>query len=258
MKLKSTLLALAAMTAAASAATISVNFVATGGTGSSKNLGAADAAGVVVATNWNNISSGINTGVNATTSNLNGDNSGTLFATTTSITYIQNFWSVNEGSTNDGKVNSGYTNTSATVGTTVSIAGLGAEFTTPGYNVIVYLGGTDQQGVLSAIEVGANIGGGTNQWIRTVRPTENTFLGLSSTTFATEPLAQASTTDSNYIMFTGQTGSSFDLNVLKDPSSTATWSRAGIRGIQIVAIPEPSAALLGGLGLLGLLRRRRA
>lgn len=30
-----------------------------------------------------------------------------------------------------------------------------------------------------------------------------------------------------------------------------------LNGIRIVAIPEPSAALLGGLGILGLLRRRR-
>jgi hypothetical protein len=38
----------------------------------------------------------------------------------------------------------------------------------------------------------------------------------------------------------------------------ATAGELHIAGFQIVAIPEPTVAFLGGLGLLGLLRRRRA
>lgn len=37
----------------------------------------------------------------------------------------------------------------------------------------------------------------------------------------------------------------------------ATASRLTLNGISVIAIPEPSTALLGGLGLLALLRRRR-
>jgi len=38
---------------------------------------------------------------------------------------------------------------------------------------------------------------------------------------------------------------------------TSTYSAVGTSGFQLAYIPEPSAALLGALGALGLLRRRR-
>ncbi len=37
-----------------------------------------------------------------------------------------------------------------------------------------------------------------------------------------------------------------------------TDSRIGFSGFQLISVPEPTSALLGGLGLLALLRRRRA
>lgn len=49
-------------------------------------------------------------------------------------------------------------------------------------------------------------------------------------------------------------------NVVTDlaPSSTGTGARRGaLNAIQLVVVPEPSTALLGALGLLGLLVRRR-
>lgn len=53
-------------------------------------------------------------------------------------------------------------------------------------------------------------------------------------------------------------------NLVADGSGniTGTWSKPGsysvFNGAQIAVVPEPSAALLGGLGMLALLRRRRA
>ena len=58
---------------------------------------------------------------------------------------------------------------------------------------------------------------------------------------------------SNYFLFENLTAASGALNF----TSTGSQGRVPINGIQFVAVPEPSAALLGALGLLGLLRRRR-
>jgi PEP-CTERM motif len=64
------------------------------------------------------------------------------------------------------------------------------------------------------------------------------------------------TLNSNYVFFN---------NLVADGSGTitGTWQQASgqrfssFSGLQIAAVPEPSAALLGGLGMLCLLRRRR-
>jgi len=43
----------------------------------------------------------------------------------------------------------------------------------------------------------------------------------------------------------------------EDLIGTSTYSATGTSGFQLASIPEPSAALLGVIGALGLLRRRR-
>jgi len=244
--------ATAALCASVSAAVIGVNFT----NDAAWSLAAADSAGVVPAANWNNIVSTLQSG-SSTISDLM-DDSGT--ATTADMTYFNAFWHDGTSTaTPDTTLNSGYTNTTATANGVISVSGLGTDFTSNGYNVIVYLSGTDSMGANTPAEFGANIGGGADQWIRAIRrtPVSGTF---ASTTFSTEQDAQDSSTESNYILFTGLTGASFDLNVLKDPDSTAGWSRAAVKGVQIVSVPEPSSLILFGLFGLGVIlpRRRRA
>lgn len=244
-------LSLALSTASLPATVISVNFSRS--TNLPTPLAPTDVAGLVPAANWNNIQSDSQSG--SSTTGALADDSGT--PTVTQITYFNRFWRDGvDTSTPDTTLNSGYTNTSTTANDTMTVSGLGTEFTSLGYNVIVYLSGTDGMGANTPAEFGANIGGGPDQWIRAIRriPVSGTF---ASTTFATEALAEASSTESNYILFTGLTASSFDLNILKDPDSTANWSRAAVKGIQIVSIPEPGAITLLGLGSLGMVLIRR-
>jgi hypothetical protein len=55
----------------------------------------------------------------------------------------------------------------------------------------------------------------------------------------------------------GFVGSASDIAIYMQPGWGPNVGQAYIDNVSLTAIPEPSAALLGGLGLLGLLRRRR-
>lgn len=91
--------------------------------------------------------------------------------------------------------------------------------------------------------------GGATYFFRTV--------GSAAITGSNATLQQATdTTDlatnglATYARFSNLTGNSQVFSVF-------AAGNAGIAGFQVVQIPEPSAALLGGLGFLALLRRRR-
>jgi hypothetical protein len=81
--------------------------------------------------------------------------------------------------------------------------------------------------------------------------------------------AQADAEDGYFVyqtFNTSVTGTSFTLRVFTQPDGIATgntitaWDNIAItKAVDFVApVPEPSAALLGGIGMLALLRRRRA
>ncbi|BCU75758.1 hypothetical protein [Luteolibacter sp. LG18] len=120
---------------------------------------------------------------------------------------------------------------------------------------------------------------GLNAWM-----TANNFTGYQVTLYyagrslASENLASTS----QAVTFVTSSGTSYDtVSVLAHgtPSNTTFWSgtgavqnfnsdtlsisvkylsqQSGLAAIKITGVPEPSAALLGGLGALALLRRRR-
>ncbi len=110
------------------------------------------------------------------------------------------------------------------------------------YNIIVYFS-SDVAG-----RAGTVTDGTTTYDFATLGPASisgsNAVLTQTTSTGGTNPGA-------NYAIFSGLTGASQTV-------SANIPAFGGIAGFQVVAVPEPSAALLGGLGLFGLLRRRRA
>jgi len=127
---------------------------------------------------------------------------------------------------------------------TVTVTGLGTDFTTHGYDLIVYFDGPNGENkgdwvTEYALSSGESIYGKDAE---DAQDWDGTFVPASGTT--TDGLG-------NYIRFTGLKSSKFVL------TATPTSGDGPINGIQIVAVPEPTALALLSLGLAATLARRR-
>ncbi|RYD19863.1 MAG: PEP-CTERM sorting domain-containing protein [Verrucomicrobiaceae bacterium] len=211
-------------------------------------------SGVAPAANWTNtVPSGGNPYVGKTLSDLV-DDTGT--ATTIDISYgAWGAWRIqasHPGTDGDGTNNkellNGYLNAGpapwnpSVTASSVAIS----QIPYASYNIIVYFS-SDQAGREGQVSAGAS-------------SFYFSSLGAASVAGSNALLTQTTSTSTadyagaTYAVFTGLSGDSQTISVqMRDNDE---WG--GIAGFQIVAIPEPSAALLGAFGMLAFARRRRA
>lgn len=237
------LFTLVAAASTVSAATVSWNYDRFGTVSGSR------VAGVVPVANWNNSWPG-----NPTTDLI--DDTGTT--TTVDIIYTSfNSWTVNTPQANPGvdadttynrELLNGYLNSgNAGWGPPITDSEVAVSQIPYGsYDIIVYFS-ADAAGREGDVTVGS-----TTYSFNSFGP--SSVSGPNSILAQTTDTGGSYATAANYAVFSGLSGDSQTITVqMRDNDE---WG--GIAGFQVVQVPEPSAVLLGGLSLLGLLRRRRA
>jgi hypothetical protein len=189
-----------------------------------------DSAGVLPTTNWNNI-----------------DNSGAVAGTFGPILLQDGFgeqiarltWSATGtwGRTSiggpDGDMMAGHIEATNDGTATAMVEGLSDNYSS--YDVYVY--------------VGDDAGGRQGEIRLNGGPIQNFTSKIFDGTY---------TLGTDYFLFSGVTGDSFTVSV--EPVGDLGANRTGIRGIQVVGVPEPSSLMLSALAVLGLglvARRRR-
>jgi hypothetical protein len=170
-------------------------------------MASSENAGVFPAGKWNNAA-----GASGTASSLVQSNG---VVSSASVTWSSNnVWSTSiTDAAGNNRMMKGYLDTSASSTTTVTVSGLPASLASGGYSVYVYRDGDNGTSTHS----GNYTIGGT-----TISATDSANTNFSGT------FTQASNSAGNYVVFAGQTGTSFTL------TAKATNARAPINGIQIV------------------------
>ena len=234
------LLALAASANLASAAfTISVNLVPDNGTADDVSMPTNFTAGVAAAPGWNNApTAGDNTNAFSLSNVFN-----SLGATTTA-----DFAFAPSGATNAATFadpsdpNRRMMNGNVALNS-FTVTQIPTDLTGSGYLAYVYFDDNNDslgQGVSATVGSTTYFGDNSGNYATATTPS---FVRATGTT-------SGNANNSNYFLFEG----------LSSDSLTVTFggsTRQAITGIQLVAVPEPSTALLCILGSLALLRRRR-
>ena len=231
-----TFTALAATAQVASAAVISVNLADQNNAGSV--LADDESAGAVDVGFWNNFVEG------SSAITVRDDSDVTLTGTT--FNYSGTIFREAIFSNNNKELLANVGNTDGTF----TVAGLPTAYTSGGYNVYLYVANDSRQGADYTATI--TPAGGSAITIFGEQRNPAYINAADGTALINSTGATAmDTTGGDYVLFTGLDATGFTL------TSSYGGGANGQAGIQIVAVPEPSAALLGALGLLGLLHRRR-
>ncbi|MDB6078986.1 MAG: hypothetical protein JWO82_2733 [Akkermansiaceae bacterium] len=224
-----------ALSAAASAALVSINF--TGNAGANGSLSASDVAGALPAANWNNATSG----------SALVDSTGAASALT--VTYNIGGWS-NQfvgATTANERLMKGYLDINQNTAT-LTLNNLSASQT---YQIYLYSDGENTSAAVPAVRTGTFTIGGVATGI--------TDLAGAQFSGAFTPVTAGTTGAGNYTVFTVTGSTSYTISAQGTAADAIdNVFRAPINGLQVVSVPEAgTASLLGACGLLALTRRRR-